>query len=249
MDFLRQLTNLVGQGMGGGQQQYQQAQYQQAPQGGAGGLGGLLDPSMLSGLVGSLLGGKSGMGGGGAGGGLGGLMGAALGGGDMGGGMGGGAGGGMLGGLLGSLLGGGGAQLLGSLLGGDAPPPAPQASLSGGVLVQKKNENILRALVYAAKADGSIDRNEEASINAQVQKLGLGAEAQAVVNQALSEPMDPRNIARNITDPNEAMQIFALSAALTHVDTQAEQQYIASLGAALGIPANAQQSILQRIAG
>lgn len=251
MDILQQLTNLVGSGMGGGQQ----AQYQQQG-GGAGGLGGLLNPSMLSGLIGSLMGGGGGMGGG-AGGGIGGLMGAAASalGGMSGGGMQGGARGGMggggmdLGGLLGSLLGGGGASLLGSLLGGSTPPPAPQASVTGDMRNQRKNENLLRALVYAARADGSIDRQEEASINQHVQELGLGADAQAVVNQALSEQMDPRNIARNITDPNEALQIFALSAALTRVDTRAEQQYIASLGTALGIPPNTQQSIMQRIAG
>ncbi|MDR1745484.1 MAG: tellurite resistance TerB family protein [Planctomycetota bacterium] len=219
MDILQQLTNLVGQA----------AAPQQAQQGGGGGLGGLLDPSMLSGLIGSLMGGKGGAAASGA-------RAAAPGGMD-------------LGGLLGGLLGGGGASILGSLLGGLTPPPAPQASATGDLRIQKKNENILRALVYAAKADGSIDRQEEASINEQVQKMGLGREAQTIVNQALSERLDPGKIAANITDSNEAMQIFALSAALTRVDTKAEQQYIASLGAALGIPANAQQSIVKRIFG
>ncbi len=46
MDIFQQLTNLVGQG----------AAPRQAQQGGAGGLEGLLNPSMLSGLIGSLLG-------------------------------------------------------------------------------------------------------------------------------------------------------------------------------------------------
>ncbi len=176
MDIFQQLTNLVGQG----------AAPRQAQQGGAGGLEGLLNPSMLSGLIGSLLGGRGGAGGGGMGGGMGAAMS----------GMGAAPSGGMdLGGLLGSLLGGGGASLLGSLLGGATPPPAPQAAATGGIRIQKKNENVLRALVYAARADGSIDSQEEASINEQVQKLGLGQDAQEIVNQALSEQMDPGRIA------------------------------------------------------
>lgn len=231
MDILQQLTNLMGQGAA-------PQQAQQMQQGGAGGLEGLLNPSMLTGLIGSLLGGK-----GGAGGGMGGMLGAAL----SGGGSASSSGGMDLGGLLGSLLGGGGASLLGSLLGGATPPPAPQAAATGSGRVQRKNENILRALVYAARADGTIDKQEEASINEQVRKLGLGQEAQAVVNQALSEQMDPGKIAANITDSNEAMQIFALSAALTRVDTREEQMYLSSLGTALGIPANVQQSVAQRI--
>lgn len=222
MDILQNLTNLLGQAAAPQRQPSQQA----GADSGLGALGGLLDPKVLSGLVGSLLGGK---GGGAAQGRLG-------------------ASGLDLGGLLGALLSGGGANVLGSLLGGgQTPPPAPQAAATGTSAVKRRAENLLRALVYAARADGKIDRDEEAAINDQVSKLGLGPEAQTMVNQYLAERIDPNNIAANITDSNEALQIFALSSALTRVDQPDEQQYIVSLGQALGISADVQKSILQRI--
>ncbi len=258
MDILQNLTNLLSQGaggsgqqagmggglgglgdmlgglLGGGQQEASAPRQQQYQQPGAasagGGLGSLLDPGMLTGLLGSLMGAKGGA-----------TRGAQTGG----------AAGGMdLGGLLGALMGGGGGSLLGSLFGGgDQPPPAPQATAPADTLPQKRGENLLRALIYAAKADGKIDKQEEAAINDHVRKLGLGADAQNLVNQYLSEPVDPRNIARNITESNEALQIFALSAALTQVDQPAEQQYIESLGNTLGIAQATQQSIIKRIYG
>lgn len=225
MDILQNLTNLLGQAAAPQRQPQQQAGADNP----LGALGGLLDPKILSGLVGSLLGAKGGA--------APAASGATAG-----------ASGLDLGGLLGALLGGGGANVLGSLLGGDeTPPPAPQAAATGNAVVKRRAENMLRALVYAARADGRIDRNEEAAINEQVSKLGLGPEAQTMVNQYLAEQIDANKIAANITDSNEALQIFALSCALTQVDQPAEQQYIASLGRALGIPAATQKGILQRI--
>lgn len=237
MDILSNLTNLLGQ-MGGAQGAAPARQ-----SGTADALGGLLNPEMLSGLVGALLGGA----GGGASattgaqssqggmGGLGSLLGMLAGGGAP---ASGGAGGGM-GGLLGSLLGG--------AMGGATPPPPPAAPAADTPAV--KAENILRALVYAARADGKVDAQEKAALNQQVQSLGLGREAQAVVNQALSEPLNPNNIARNITSSDEAVRIFALSAAITRVDDEREKTYIADLGNSLGISPQTQQALISRMLG
>lgn len=238
MDLLSNLTNLLGQ-MGGTQGAAPARQ-----SGAADALGGLLNPEMLSGLVGALLGGGSG---GGASpmagaqsssaglGGLGSLLGMLAGGGAP---ASGGATGGM-GGLLGSLLGG--------AMGGVTPPPPPAAPAADTPAT--KAENILRALVYAARADGRVDANEQAALNQQVQSLGLGREAQAIVNQALSEPLNPNNIARNITSSDEAVRIFALSAAITQMDDEREKAYIADLGNSLGIPPQTQQALVSRMLG
>lgn len=222
MDILQNLVGLLGQGAS-----------QKSGAASGGGLGGMLDPNMLSGLVGSLMGGKGGARSGAtAPGGLdiGGLIGSL-----MGAGGGGGSGAGGLGGLLGSLMGGG----------DEPPPPAPQAQSASPEKLRQAN--LLRALIYAARADGHIDQQEEASINEQVRKLGFGAEAQAMVNQFMSEPLQPAKIAANITDPSEALNIFALSCALTQMDQPAERQYLDSLGDAMRVPKSARAEIIKRL--
>lgn len=219
MDILSNLTKMLGQGAASGGA---------APQGGgAGGLGGLFDPNTLGGLVGSLMGGKGGSGAKSAG--------------------------PDLGGMLGSLLGGSGgkggmADILGSLMGGadQPPPPAPKASEP---TLENRSINLLRALIYAVKADGKIDAAEEQAINEEVRKLNLGADAQAMVDKFLSEPLNPSAIAQNITSADEALNIYALSCAITQMDNPAERQYLDSLANAMQIPMPVRQELVRRILG
>lgn len=234
MDILSNLTNLLGSAAG-----------QPQRQSGASGLGGGL--GALAGMLG----------GGGAGassgasdplGGLGGLVGALLGGGGGGGGaMGGAAGLGGIGSLIGSLMGGQGGSMLGQLLGGEKAPPAPQAGNANAD--QARAVNTLRALVYAAKADGKVDDQEKRTLGAEVQKSGLSQEGQQLVNQFLNEDVDPSRIAQNITSSQEALQIYALSCAITRMDTFLERSYLDGLAQALGIPPQTKASIEQRISG
>lgn len=241
MDILSNLANLLGQG----------AQKGAAPQQGAqaaDGLGGLFSPDVLGGLVGSLLGGKSGAapqaGGMGE---LGSLLGSLLGGAH-------GAGAGAAPAApaaprapSGAAAGGGLASILGSLMGAEeAPPPAPMAKEP---TVDNKAINLLRALIYAVKADGKIDREEEQAINEQVRKLGLGAQAQTLVDKFLAEPLDPNKIAQNITSSDEALNIYALSCAITKMDDPAERKYLDSLANAMQIPMSIRQELVRRILG
>ncbi len=245
MDILSNLTNLLG-GAGG--------QQQSSSSGGLGGLGALAGLLGGGGAQSSSSAGADPLGG------LGGIVGALLGGGSssrsaasglaglMGGGSGGSGGGlGALGGLVSSLMGGSGGGLLSSLLGGEKEPPAPQANTANPS--QAQAVNTLRALVYAARADGKMDANERQSISTEAQKAGLSREGQELVNQFMSEDVDPNNIARNITSGQEALQIYALSCAITRVDTFMEKQYLESLAQALRIPPQTKAAIEQKITG
>lgn len=236
MDILSNLQNLLRDAAG----PQSNAASPQARTGasGADGLGGLLDSNMLGGLLGALLSGKEGM------------SGASASSSSMGGA--GGAGGlGALGGLLGSLMSGGeGGGGVGGLLSqlipqSTAPASAPKAPASP----QNRAINLVRTLVYAAKADGHIDQGEQAAINSQVGKLGLGAQAQAMINQVMDEPLDPNRIASNVGDAQEAVQLYALSCALTNMDHFMERSYLDNLASALRIPADAKAKIESRITG
>lgn len=229
MDILSNLTNLLGQAAGGETGRPQ-------PKGGSSdGLAGLLNSDALGGLVSALLSGKGGGGAPAAGGsGMGGELGA-------------------IGGLLGSLLGGEGGGILQQLMpqgggaagaGGRAPAPAASSASP-----QVRAANLLRALVYAAKADGNVDPQEQAAINSQVQKLGLGSQAQNIVNQAMNESLDPNRIARDVGDSQEAMQIYAMSCAVTNRDHFMEKNYLDALATALRLPPEIKSGIESRLAG
>ncbi len=229
MDILSNLGSLLGQGAAGSTNQAQ-------------GGGGLFDPNMLGGLVGALFSGKPGAPAQGA---------ASSGGSDMGG----------LGSLLGSLMGSGGAGgassgggmggLLGSLLGGEAsnvpPPPVPKNAPAPSN--ENYATNMLRAMVYAARADGKISPNEQTAIQKQLNMLNLGREAQSFIDQAFKEPLNPKAIAQSIATPDEAMNIYAMTCAVTGLDDPRELQYAKDLAAAMGIPAQVQQAIQKKILG
>jgi uncharacterized membrane protein YebE (DUF533 family) len=101
---------------------------------------------------------------------------------------------------------------------------------------QDRAARLVRALVFAAKSDGHIDEKEQAAISEQVRRLNMGPEAQTIVEQALSEPLDPARIADGVQNAQEALEVFALSCAVLDVDHFMERSYLDALAKALNIP-------------
>ena len=224
------MADVLGGLLGGSQQQQQ----------GGGGLGDLL---------GSLTGG-SGQSGGGIGDLLGGLAGKRQQQAPQGGGI---------GDLLGSLLGGGGSSAsnsggmggaggLGGLLGGaltkyaqnqnsTAPNPGHDDCdhLPMGVDQAQAEDQatlIIRAMINAAKSDGSIDEAEQEKV---VGKLGDVSQAEAdFVRNEFRQPLDVDAFVRSIPRGME-QQIYAVSLMAIDLDTNKEAHYLASLGKGLNI--------------
>ncbi len=102
---------------------------------------------------------------------------------------------------------------------------------------------IIRALVYAAKSDGHIDEQEKQAINARIRTLNIGAEGEALVRQAMNEPLDPSLIADGVKDPQEALQLYTLSSAVITSDQFMEKTYLDALAQALGIPSDVKTQV------
>ena len=249
------LGNILGSALGG-------AQNQQTQGGGALGdiLGGLISGGQKNtqgGSMGDLLGGL--LGGGSrqqpqSGGGLGDLLGSLMGGAQpqqrqapSAGGM---------GDLLGSLLGGGqqssgglgGAGGLGGLLGGaltkyaqaqnaDAPTPSLNNfdTFPKDVDTRQATDHatlIIRAMINAAKSDGSIDEDEQEKI---IRKLGDITQAEAdFVRSEFRAPLDVDAFVRSIPRGME-QQIYAVSLMAIDLDSNKEARYLDSLAKGLGI--------------
>jgi len=174
------------------------------------------------------------------------------------------AGGAVAGGLLGMLLGGnsrrgggllgyGGAAALGALAlqayqnyqrqqaGGGAarfgdvetqalPHATPAADGSPFELA------LVRAMVGAAKADGHIDASEQRRLFAEVERLGLDADAKAYIFDLLTQDVDLYDLARAATTPEQGAEIYLAARLAIDPDEPAELAYLDALATRLGLP-------------
>lgn len=104
---------------------------------------------------------------------------------------------------------------------------------------------LLEAMVFAARADNHIDANEKQMIMKVAQELNPSQNLMNKITEFLNEPLDPNILARKITNPEMASDLYRLSAAAIVADTSVERQYLQSLARALNLSAQ-QVAILDR---
>ena len=133
-----------------------------------------------------------------------------------------------------SAAGGSGAAASGSV-GGGAPAKtlAQVPGYSDPAEVQRKARLMVRAMVQAAKSDGTVDQAEMARITGHIDRGGEGAEARAFVEHELHQPVDPAALARDVKSRQEALEVYAASVMAIDIDTDAERDYLAKLAKAL----------------
>ena len=112
-----------------------------------------------------------------------------------------------------------------------------------GVDKQEANDHavlIIRAMINAAKSDGSIDQSEQ---NKVISKLGdITQEEIDFVKREFATPLDVQSFARSIPQGMQE-QIYAVSLMAIDLDKNSEAQYLADLAKGLGIPTNVANQI------
>ncbi len=179
---------------------------------------------------------------GGSGGGLGDLLGGLTGGGSKGG------SGGGLGGILDSLgggskisnseggSGGGLGDLLNNALQGKEAPESTQQ--------ESEAKTLIRAMVYAARADGTLDDNEKSKIT---EKLGGVSEDEAnFVRQELTAPLDVKGFIQSIPRGMEE-QVYMMSLFAIDLDSNEEAHYLDQLASGLNISHQACNQIHEKL--
>lgn len=141
-----------------------------------------------------------------------------------------------LGGLIASMT---GAATAGGKIMGDMMEAVSGAS-PASALHEANAKLMIRAMIMAAKADGEIDAEERAKIMDHL--TDASDEEIAFVEEALDAPLD---ISALTQETGEAMreQIYSTSLMAITVDTPAEQAYLAQLGTALGLSAEARSKL------
>lgn len=100
----------------------------------------------------------------------------------------------------------------------------------------RRAETLAWALVAAAKADGHIDDTERAAIEAALRDLPLAVRAN--MTTVMMRPADAAAIAARATSDQERREIYAASVLLTDRDHPQEAAWLASLAAAMNLPAD-----------
>ena len=153
-----------------------------------------------------------------------------------------------LGALAGALLGGGrGAMggglmaVLGSLAYSALQGQGTAPGMAGAVVtpssqadMQRKATLMIRAMIQAAKADGQVDQQETQRILGKLD--AHDNEARDFVASEMRRPIDITSLARDVSTPQEANEVYAASLMAIEVDTQAERDYMADLARALNLP-------------
>lgn len=98
--------------------------------------------------------------------------------------------------------------------------------------------SVLRAMVAAARADGTLDAKEHERIFAEAERMSLSREEKAEIFRLLETTADPGAIARlATTDPQKAELYLASAMVLGGADNASERVYLDALSAALDLPA------------
>ena len=107
-----------------------------------------------------------------------------------------------------------------------APPPSP----SPGEAPENADAVLLiRAMIAAANADGTIDETERETILEQLRTVDLSPEEQAFITRELFSPADLEAIVNGVHSPELARQVYAVSLMAIEVDTEKERQYMETL--------------------
>ncbi len=94
---------------------------------------------------------------------------------------------------------------------------------------------LVRSMIGAAKADGSIDTQESQAILNRINELQLPAEDKAFLFEEYSRPLDIAAIARDVDSPEHAVEVYAASALIVDPPSPPERIYLDSLARELSL--------------
>lgn len=136
-----------------------------------------------------------------------------------------------------------------------APPPPPQAaprpagpSPSPPLPTPAREQGavlLIRAMIAAANADGTIEQEERSRILGELQRLNLTSDEQSFIVQELLAPASLEAIVREVRTLEVAKQVYAVSLLAIEVDTDAERTYMKALAEKLKLDETAIREIHQ----
>lgn len=107
---------------------------------------------------------------------------------------------------------------------------------------------LIRAMIAAANADGTIDAEERQEIVDHLAEVGLGPAERQALDAELARPFPPSALVAEVRTPALAEQVYAVSVLAIDPDTEAERAYLRGLAAMLGLSSDVAQRIEAQLA-
>ncbi|WP_435945387.1 tellurite resistance TerB family protein [Dryocola sp. BD586] len=111
--------------------------------------------------------------------------------------------------------------------------------------VDVRTRRLIMALVFAAKSDGHIDDKERQAIEQQLRDADIEGPGRTLIQEAIEMPLDPKRLAQDVKNEEEALELYFLSCAAIDVDHFMERSYLNALGDELKIPQDVREGIEQ----
>jgi uncharacterized membrane protein YebE (DUF533 family) len=96
---------------------------------------------------------------------------------------------------------------------------------------------LVRVMVAAANADMRVDEQERARILGKLDEAGADPAARGFVERELRAPMTLDEIAREVSGPDVAAQVYAAALAAIDVDKATERRFLQALAERTGLDA------------
>jgi uncharacterized membrane protein YebE (DUF533 family) len=126
------------------------------------------------------------------------------------------------------------------------PPAAADATQAGSVagldqaaagIDEGRAGLLVRVMVAAANADMRVDEQERARILGRIEEGGASQAAREFVEREMRQPMSLDEIAREVSGPDVAAQVYAAALAAIDVDKATERRFLQTLAERTGLDA------------
>ena len=135
---------------------------------------------------------------------------------------------------VGSGFGFGGAGTGATASGGAVPSVAP-SPLPPVTPANEHAQLLVRAMIAAALADGTLDASERENITGRLAAAGMDQEAVRFLDAEIARPWSPAQLAAAAPGPEQRSEVYLASMLAIDADTEAERAYLRYLAATLGL--------------
>lgn len=101
----------------------------------------------------------------------------------------------------------------------------------------------IRAMIASAAADGRIDPAEQEKIFGSLRQAGMDAGAEEFLAKELNSPATVEELVAGVKTEQEAVQLFTAARVAVDLDNQEENDFLVSLGTALGMDEKLMQHV------
>lgn len=120
---------------------------------------------------------------------------------------------------------------------GAASPPVKGFEALSAPQLELHSQAMLRAMIAAAKSDGHMDERERGLVEAELGRLDADPATRRWVEDELRRPVEPTEVARGVTGPEMAAEVYLASVLVVDQTTTMERAYLDELARQLNLPA------------